>query len=528
MGCRMEASGMRYAAPFALALTLALPAAGQATRFLFVEPDPSAATDPLPALRPVTDPALRQRLQRWTSNEAAAMALETYHQARLAFVGKIIDWAPEPLVVAVMDGEASTGQGFRLADRATWRTWPRAPYLRLGEEEARWGSVLLHETGHACIMLLASGRELPTLRIAPIPHATAALTDRTTAFCEGFATALETDLAQRATSPAWRARYDHDELRFGVIARMQGEYFRPSGELVSFARSLSRHQEVRDNLFAFASAHIAPDYLRAQLDPARDLATLRDANQLLQSEGFVASVFYGLLHRGPSPSADELFRRLGKLMQAMRDVFAGDALRPDTPLLVEVVRAHAQRFPAERRETLSVLLDLSRGVLLDAEAAGLWQRHYLAALRQDLDQLEVDAINAARRRWLETALANPAALGSRLGPQLACTVAAVTIRLPGMGVEAPLGFDLNTAEEGVLRLLPGITDTEVTRWLSERRRAPFASVDDFRTRVALRPDVLSGLELQRSGLRLRRKAQGSRLRPQGTTRQRWADGGAEA
>ena len=87
-----------------------------------------------------------------------------------------------------------------------------------------------------------------------------------------------------------------------MIARMQGEYFRPSGDLVSFAQSLSRHQEVRDNLFAFASAHTDRDYLRTQLDPARDLATLRDANQLLQSEGFVASVFYSLLMRGPSPT----------------------------------------------------------------------------------------------------------------------------------------------------------------------------------------------------------------------------------
>jgi hypothetical protein len=89
----------------------------------------------LPALRPVTDPALQQRLQRWTSNEAAAMALEAYHQARLALAGKV-EWAPEPLVVAVMDGEASTDRGFRLSDRDAWRTWPRAPYLRLSEEES--------------------------------------------------------------------------------------------------------------------------------------------------------------------------------------------------------------------------------------------------------------------------------------------------------------------------------------------------------------------------------------------------------
>lgn len=487
---------MRHAALTVLVVALALPASGQEARFLFVEPDPSAPTGPLLALRPVTDPTRQERLQRWAANEAASMAAEAYRQARLAFGADVAGHAPEPLVVAVMDGEASTDQGFRLLDQGAWRRWPLAPYLRLSEEESRWGAVLLHEAGHACIMLLASGRDLPGRRIAPIPHATAALTDRTTAFSEGFATGLEAVLAQRATAPAWRAGYHHDELRFGVIARMKGEYFRPSGDLVSFSQSLARHQEVRDNLFAFVSAHTAPDYLRVQLDPARDLATLRDANQLLQSEGFVASVFYGLLMRGPSPSAGALFTRLGQVMRSLREVLRGDTLRPDTPLLVETVRAHARTLPAEGRETFAVLLDLSRGVLVDPEATALWQRHYLAALRQDLDRLEVDAINAARRRWLEVTLADPEILSSRLGPQLGCTVPAVTVRLPGMGVEAPLAFDLNTAEAGVLRLLPGITDAEVGRWLAERQRLPFASADDFRARVALRPAVLSGLKLQ--------------------------------
>lgn len=486
---------MRYAALVTLAVAIAAPAAGQAARFLFVEPDPSAAADPLPALRPVTDPARQERLQRWTSNEAASMAAEAYRQARLVAGGQAAGHAPEPLVVAVMDGEASTDLGFRLRDQGTWRRWPLVPYLRLSEEESRWGTVLLHEAGHACIMVLTSGRELPGRRIAPIPHATAALTDRTTAFSEGFATALETVLAQRAAAPAWRARYHHDELRFGVIARMLGEYFRPSGDLVTFSQSLARHQEVRDNHYSFVSAHTGPDYLRTQLDPARDLATLRDPNQLLQSEGFVATVFYGLLMRGPSPSAEELFARLGQVLRALREVLTADTLGPDTPLLVELVRAHARLVPAARAESFSVLLDLSRGVLVDPEAAALWQRHYLAALRQDHDRLGVDAINAARRRWLEATLADPEILSTRLGPQLGCTVPGVTVSLPGMGVQAPLGFDLNTAEEGVLRLVPGITDAEVGRWLAERQRLPFASADDFRARVALRPAVLATLQL---------------------------------
>ncbi|OPY93088.1 MAG: hypothetical protein A4E73_00470 [Syntrophaceae bacterium PtaU1.Bin231] len=62
-------------------------------------------------------------------------------------------------------------------------------------------------------------------------------------------------------------------------------------------------------------------------------------------------------------------------------------------------------------------------------------------------------------------------------------------------MQAPLGFDVNTAEEGTLRAVPGISEAEVVRWLSERERAPFASVADFRARVHLRLDIAALLRM---------------------------------
>jgi DNA uptake protein ComE-like DNA-binding protein len=76
-------------------------------------------------------------------------------------------------------------------------------------------------------------------------------------------------------------------------------------------------------------------------------------------------------------------------------------------------------------------------------------------------------------------------LYSRLGPQLRCDVAGRTVRLVGLGTEAPLSMDVNTAEEGIMRLVPGITDAEVASWLAARARAPFASVEDFKARAGL-------------------------------------------
>ena len=85
-------------------------------------------------------------------------------------------------------------------------------------------------------------------------------------------------------------------------------------------------------------------------------------------------------------------------------------------------------------------------------------------------------------------------LYSRLEPQLRCEVAGRAVRLVGLGTEAQLSMDVNTAEEGIVRMIPGITDAEVASWLAARTRAPFASVEDFRTRAGLSEKTLGSLK----------------------------------
>jgi hypothetical protein len=100
------------------------------------------------------------------------------------------------------------------------------------------------------------------------------------------------------------------------------------------------------------------------------------------------------------------------------------------------------------------------------------------------------------RGWRELVLADSRVLFSRLGPQLPAAAPAVSVRLAAFGESAPLRFDLNTAQEGVLRLIPGITDGEVARWLGERAKKPFAGAADFRERVKLSGAALAGMKFQ--------------------------------
>jgi hypothetical protein len=231
------------------------------------------------------------------------------------------------------------------------------------------------------------------------------------------------------------------------------------------------------------------------MEKARDFATLRDADQLLQSEGFYASFFFAILVRGSGTSApDQMRQRQDKVMTALGAMFGSRAFTAEAAYVLEFVESYRQLYPTEADELLDVFLDLTHGVFVDPDAVSLWREHYLAALRLDVQQLGREKIDAARGRWRTTAAKEPKVLYSRLGPQLRCEVAGRTVRLVGLGTEAQLSMDVNTAEEGIVRMIPGITDVEVASWLATRTRSPFASVEDFRTRAGLSEKTLGSLK----------------------------------
>jgi len=466
-------------------------------RFVFMEPEGGQPEGQPPLYRLVSDPEQIARYGRWLENDSARWAVDVYRRARTVAAARgLVGNQPAEYFVALVPDGNNAAVGFRLRTEKAVQAYPRTAYIQLGPEEWRFTTTLLHETGHVALAMLAGGREVPKREIAAIPHTVAAITDRGTAFDEGFAIHLETLVAHVSAAPEVRQRYKHDQFLFGPAAKMRGEYYQHSSDLLTFAQTTARYAEVRDNNFAFVSAFKGPDYLRVQMEKARDFAALRDANQLLQSEGFYGSFFFGFLVRGgATPLSDTLRQRQDKVMTALAEMFATRPVTPDAPYLLEFVESYRQLYPAEASEVLDVLLDLTHGVFVDPEAASLWHEHYLAALRLDLQQLGRERIDAARERWRSTAAKEPGLLYSRLGPQLRCEVAGQIVKLVGLKTDAPLSMDVNTAEEGIVRLVPAITDAEVVSWLAARARAPFANVEDFRARAGLSAKTLASLKL---------------------------------
>jgi hypothetical protein len=70
------------------------------------------------------------------------------------------------------------------------------------------------------------------------------------------------------------------------------------------------------------------------------------------------------------------------------------------------------------------------------------------------------------------------------------------VRLVAFGEGAPLRFDVNTVQDGILHLIPGITEAEVARWTAERAKKPFADAGDFRSRVGLQAATQASMKWQ--------------------------------
>lgn len=469
-------------------------ATGQDLEVVFLEPVEDALDHELPAYRRVDDPGRLATYRGWLETEASRMALELYADAIATMRERGEDPAADAFHVALVPEGNHADAGFRLVEAdGSIREHPGTMYVKLGPQAFRFESTILHETGHVVLGILNGGEGIPVEPLASIPHTTAALTDRATAFNEGYAIHLETVLAHFGETPAVRSKYRRDQLLFGTFPGWVAEYYRASSDVGTYAQTAARWNEVRENAFAFAAAHDEPDYLRVQLEKARDAATLRDANQLLQSEGFYGTFFYDLAVRGVKrPDRATVRQRQRETMAVLAHALATTDADPETPWLVEILDAWREARPDSWPEALDAFLDLTRGVFVDPEAQRLWRDHYLAMLRLDLENRNREAIEEARAGWREAVLADPAILRSRLGPAVPCGVESVTVELVAFG-ETPLHFDANTAQRGVLRMIPGIGDRTVARWIGEREARPFASVRDLRARVEPGSEASSSL-----------------------------------
>jgi hypothetical protein len=486
---------MRLSKICKLALGLALVAAWHGLRardlanVIFLEPVGKVDTHgaeiaaKMPVYRRASNP---EKYAAWLHNESAERALRLYCAA---FELTNAEGGTPDYYVALVPGGNHASVGFRLQDGEKMAELPKQAYILLDAEPDRFETTLLHETGHVVMDMLAGGRMLDGDDLASIPHSTAAITDRTTAFSEGWAIHLETLAAHLNRDQFTRQRFHREKVLFGDGS----EYFHQSTDLASYSQNVARYLDVRDNNFAFESAFQGPDYLRVQLEKTRDFATLREPGQLLQSEGFYASFFFLWVMRGEqTPAESVIAEREKQVLIAMHAMFADGNSDISSPWLLRLALAYMKQWPNEKTALADALNDLSHGVLVDPAAANLWRDHYLATLRLDQKNMNMAGITAARKKWREAVLADPQVLFSRLGPEIPSSIPGTKVRLEAFGEDSPVRFDVNTVQAAIIRMVPGIASDEVSNWIARR---PFAGEEDFRRRAGLSAATLVALHL---------------------------------
>jgi len=226
--------------PLLLCLLTVCTSAAELPNVVFLEPAGAINTaaaeirEQMPRYRRVADSS---KYVHWLRNESAGRALRLYAQAARVAMPAV---ATPDYYVALVKGGNHGAVGFRIETKDGVREYPRTAYILLDPDPESFETTMYHETGHVVMSMLAGGRRLDGLEVASIPHSTAALSDRTTAFSEGWAIHLETLAAHLATSADLQKRYRHDSAEFGDVPYRAGEYYRAASDLTTFSQTLAR------------------------------------------------------------------------------------------------------------------------------------------------------------------------------------------------------------------------------------------------------------------------------------------------
>ncbi len=323
--------------------------------------------------------------------------------------------------------------------------YPALQYVDLVLDSSRVArgdlSIYSHELGHVMMGLILGGK-IETLEVetSPKQHVSMGVTDYLTAFYEGwgihfqrlaldgtekYRQAADKRLApERAAGLAWHSGLD-EYLRINLV-RDNGYIYQKLVQTGPDTRNLTLEQRI----------------LLEHTSPAFDHTRLKNAQQMLSSEGVAATLFYqAAIHPGIgshympaafyepflakplppetdpagvfSPEENFLLKNfwIWKKMSGM--AFTGSPL-------ITWVSAWCSEFPDDRREMLGLFVRITRGITIDRELAELTARLNYFGQVGDYARFSGlrDSVTESERRHIDRCLADPELLHANVGPEL--------------------------------------------------------------------------------------------------------------
>ena len=396
-------------------------------------------------------------------------------------------------------------------------------------------AIYAHELAHLLMAALAGPAPK---RATSETHFITVRTDAWTAFVEGFGEHMQPMSLDHYPRAAWQAartapmppavvvqyeRFVREQVAGCWICPANLAFLRWHGR----GESWLRDGPVRVNLFARPIT--LPSALTGDGRPAGEVRMYRDVvprfgsglkngQQMLESEGVIATLFYrlasdeglrahyrdtGFYERfvPPGAAADLMARGPAALFSPAENVYLKmfDVLHTtfawsDWPA-VSFVKAYAERFPDEAGAVYDVFLAVTHGVTVAPDAgARSHEPGYLTGLR-------------------DSVLAGSTTLDAGLGAPLWVTVPGFRL---GMGlfryfpIPNPYSFDLNAADVADLRQVSGVDSALASAIIAARdRRGWFGAVDDVVNVPGVTPELLARFK----DMRARMVARLNRPRP---------------
>jgi DNA uptake protein ComE-like DNA-binding protein len=358
-------------------------------------------------------------------------------------------------------------RGFWLAESGNKVTWHSDPYVDLAVDkqsidDGAFEEIFAHEMGHLLLRRLMP--RLPN-GLSRTPHSSLAITDYPTAFDEGFAIHFQ-GLARHLSANAQLKATDE-----GLTFKPFLPYWQSNVD-----RTL-RIRGVRDNLFVHQQLAVALDL--GDATSLFDVTHFKNGQQMLSSEGVVATLFYHLLLQ-PGDNTAQLAERYKSLLGSLHALNI-QKLASSTPFMLSLVQTHIERVPAEREQWIGTVLNLTYGAT--ASTSLLRDMTKLSALGQEGRtqefQVALKQARAALASLTSQIVRNPQRLAAALGPE---------VWLAFKQKDGEVTVNLNTAEKTTLLNAVGLASLDADLLLADRAaRGPFVSVDDFVARRKVPP-----------------------------------------
>jgi DNA uptake protein ComE-like DNA-binding protein len=374
-------------------------------------------------------------------------------------------------------------------------TDPRAEYyvadlfvdLVVDEDSVAKGDfeeIFAHEMGHVFLRRL-----LPRLPqgYSRTPHASLTVTDYPTAFDEGFATHFQ-GLVRRLTHNATLRSQD-----LGLETRPFLSYW------ISNLDRASRIDGVRRNWFV--QAQITPPgsedaIARRDHSTLFDPTHLKNGNQMMASEGVIATLFYRWLVPGSGEEFAVVQRYSGlfdALMALDRKQGALPKVDPDAPVFLDLLDALRSVNSKEADRVLGLTIDTTYGATADASLTPQVEALAEHGRAGDMNQFTSDlkAARATLAKLHQRVAHSPDIMRAALGPDIWLF----------KSQPKALAINLNTAERETLMELPGVDAAVADRALHSRQtKGLFEDLADFARRGGLSATAITQLTDMQSAM----------------------------